>query len=61
MSFVLVRGSVGAGKFAAGHGKHGSSFDESQHDIDLGNIVIEFFHEVFRDQIGESYLVLGIL
>lgn len=49
VAFVLIGGLVGALEFVGGEWEHGSFFDESEDDVGLCDVAVEFFHQVFRD------------
>jgi len=61
VGFIFVWGGVRGGELGWWKWKHGSSFDETHKDVGLGGVVVEFFHEVFGDEIGPANLVIRIL
>jgi len=61
MSLIFVRSSITTSQFAGRHRKHGSSLDESEHDVNLGNVIVELFHKIFGDEVSKTDLILGIL
>ena len=57
MGFVFIGSGVVVVHFVSGEREESFAFGEAEHDINLCDVVVELFHEVFSDELSPALLV----